>query len=189
LKVDAGTDTGISLEVDHPTQVGADLIAGAAGAYALVKGQCIVVDFGTATTVMAVEPPGVLAGGAICAGLKVSAEALTGKAAQLQNIPLEMPASVMGKNTVECMQSGLVSGHLSMIEGLIERMKSELGPARVVATGGLLPILAPHTTIFDFTEPTLILDGLRLIAERQKNMRRDVKRSDTNTSLPNLSVS
>jgi type III pantothenate kinase len=167
LRVGAGIETGISFEVDHPAQVGADLIAGAAGAYALVKGRCIVVDFGTATTVMAVEDPGVFTGGVICAGLKVSAEALTVKAAQLQNIPLEMPASVMGKNTIECMQSGLIRGHLCMIEGLIERMKAELGPAQVIATGGLLPVLASHTAIFDYTEPTLILDGLRLIAEKQ----------------------
>ncbi len=167
LKVGAGIETGISLNVDHPAQVGADLIAGAAGAYALVKERCIMVDFGTATTVMMAEPPGILIGGAICAGLNVSAEALTGKAAQLQDIPLEMPASVVGKNTVECMQSGLIRGHLCMIEGLIERMKSEHGPARVIATGGLLPVLAPHTAVFDYTEPTLILDGLRLIAEKQ----------------------
>lgn len=161
------TETGIRLAADHPERVGTDLIADAAGAYALINDTCIVVDFGTATTVMAVENPGVLGGVAICAGLKVSVESLVGKTAQLQDIPLEIPSSPMGKNTVEAMQAGLVMGHLCMVEGLIDRMKKELGNAPVVATGGLVSLFAPRTNHFDFVEPNLTLNGLRYIAEQQ----------------------
>lgn len=160
------TDTGITLGADHPERVGADLIANAAGGYALVNDDCIVVDFGTATTVMAVENPGKLTGVAICAGLKVSVEALVGKTAQLQDIPLEIPASPLGKNTVEAMQSGLVLGHLCMVEGLIGRIKKEKNMRRVIATGGLASLFASHTDAFDYVEPTLTLDGLRIISER-----------------------
>lgn len=161
------TDTGITLAAEHPEKVGADLIADAAGAYGLVQDTCIVVDFGTATTVMSIEKPGVLVGGAICAGLKVSVEALIGKTAQLQDIPLEIPESPLGKNTIEAMQSGLVLGHLCMVEGLVDRMKAELGSVKVVATGGLVSLFKPHTNHFDYVEPMLTLDGLRIIAERQ----------------------
>lgn len=161
------TDTGIQLMADHPERVGTDLIADAAGAYHLVDDTCIVVDFGTATTVMAVENPGVLSGVAICSGLKVSVEALVGKTAQLQDIPLEIPSTTLGKNTAEAMQAGLVLGHLCMVEGLIDRIKKEVGAVKVVATGGLVPIFAPETNHFDYIKSTLTLDGLRLIAERQ----------------------
>jgi type III pantothenate kinase len=164
--LNAKTDTGIMLETDHPERVGSDLIADAAGAYALVQDTCIVVDFGTATTVMAVEKPGKLTGVAICAGLEASIEALVGKAAQLQDIPLELPPSPIGKNTVQAMQAGLVLGHICMVEGLIDRMKHELGPAKVVGTGGLVSLLSPHTDHFDRVEPMLTLDGLLIITER-----------------------
>lgn len=163
------TDTGITLGAAHPERVGADLIADAVGGYALVNDDCIVIDFGTATTVMAVENPGKLTGVAICAGLKVSVEALIGKTAQLQDIPLKIPASPLGKNTVEAMQSGLVLGHLCMVEGLIDRIRKEKNVRGVIATGGLVPLFAAHTDAFDYVEPTLTLDGLRLIAERQES--------------------
>jgi type III pantothenate kinase len=169
LLLNAQTDTGISLKAEHPERVGADLIADAVGAYGLIKDTCIVVDFGTATTLIAVEKPGILSGAAICAGLNVSIEALVGKTAQLQGIPLEIPASSLGNNTVKAMQSGLILGHLCMVEGLIDRMKAELGPAKVAATGGLVSLLAPHTEHFDYVEPMLTLDGLRIIAERNSD--------------------
>lgn len=165
--LNARTDTGIRLAAEHPERVGADLIADAAGAYALVEDTCIVVDLGTATTLMAIEHPGVLIGGAICAGLRVSVDSLVEKTAQLQSIPLEIPASAIGRNTEKAMQSGLVLGHLCMVEGLIDRQRDELGPAPVVATGGLVSLLASETDYFDYVEPMLTLDGLRIIAERQ----------------------
>ncbi len=165
--LDATFDLGIVVQTDHPEKVGTDLIADAAGAYHLVRDNCVVVDFGTATTIIAVEKPGALTGAAICAGLKASKEALAGKTAQLFDVPLEPPSSVLGKNTIEAMQSGLVLGHIAMVEGLVERMKKKTGPAKVVATGGLVEMLAPLTDLFDFVEPMLTLDGLRLIAEQQ----------------------
>lgn len=159
-------NTGIKIEAEEPEKVGADLIADAAGAYHLTQANSIVVDFGTATTIMAIEKPGVLSGVAICAGLKSTNKSLVGDAAQLFDVPLEPPSSVLGKNTTEAMQSGIVLGHIAMVEGLIERMKREVKSTKVIATGGLVEMLAPLTESFDYIEPTLTLDGMRFILER-----------------------
>lgn len=169
LVLNGTLDTGIKITTTSPKTIGADLIAGVVGAYEMFEDDCIVVDFGTATTLMAVKKPGELAGGAICAGLKVTIDALVGKAAQLSQIPLEPPSNVIGRNTQASMQSGLVLGHLCMVEGLIDRMKEELGSptAKVVATGGLSEKIGPHTDYFDVIDPMLTLDGLRIIMERQ----------------------
>ncbi len=168
LILNGEVDTGLTIKRVNRKSVGADLIAGAVGAYDLFEDDCIVVDFGTATTVMAVQNPGELIGGSICAGLKVTIDALVGKTAQLSQIPLEPPKQVIGGSTMEAMQSGLVLGHLCMIEGLIDRMKKQLGgSAKVVATGGLSNQIAEHTNYFDVIDPMLTLDGLRLIMERQ----------------------
>lgn len=161
-------ETGIIINTESPETVGGDLIADAVGAYAVFKDNCIVVDFGTATTLMAVQNPGELIGGAICAGVKVTIDALVGKAAQLAQISLEPPPQVIGGNTMEAMQSGLVLGHICMIEGLIDRMKKQLGePVKVIATGGLSEEVGTHTDYFDEIDPMLTLDGLRLIMKRQ----------------------
>lgn len=170
LIVNGKVKTGIRVKTASPESVGADLIADAVGAYELFQDDCIVVDFGTATTVMAVQKPGELIGGSICAGLKVTIDALVGKAAQLSQIPLEPPPRVIGRNTHEAMQSGLVLGHLCMIEGLINRMKKQLGSdsVKVIATGGLSKKVGAHTDYFDVIDPMLTLDGLRLVMERQR---------------------
>lgn len=170
LILNGKVETGIKVNTQSPQTVGADLIADAVGAYDVFKDNCIVVDFGTATTVFAVKKPGELIGGAICAGLKVTIDALVEKAAQLSQIPLEPPPNVVGKNTVEAMQSGLVLGHICMIEGLIDRMKKQLGTnlVNVVATGGLSEKVGAHTDYFDVIDPMLTLNGLRLIMERQE---------------------
>lgn len=160
-------ETGLTINTQSSETVGADLIADAVGAYEYFKDNCIVVDFGTATTVMAVQNPGELIGGSICAGLKVTVDALVGKAAQLSQIPLEPPPNVVGKNTVEAMQSGLVLGHICMVEGLINQMRKEMGSAKVIATGGLSEKMGAHTDYFDVIDPMLTLNGLRLIMERQ----------------------
>lgn len=162
------TETGIVLETERPEEVGPDLIAGAVGAYERVRDTCIVVDFGTATTLMAIKNPGVLTGGAICAGLRITADALINSAELLDDIPLKPPSNVLAKETVGALQSGLVLGHVAMVEGLISRIKEELGPAKVVATGGLVETLAPHTDCFDIVDPLLTLEGLRIIGKRQK---------------------
>lgn len=168
LILNGDVKTGIKVNTESPDTVGADLIADAVGAYEVFDDNCIVVDFGTATTLMAVKNPGKLIGGAICAGVKVTIDALVGKAAQLSQIPLEPPSQVIGGNTMEAMQSGLVLGHICMIEGLIERMKKQLGePVKVIATGGLSEEVGTYTDYFDEIDPMLTLDGLRLIMERQ----------------------
>lgn len=159
--------TGITVKTKQPERVGADLIADAVGAYDVFQDNCIVVDFGTATTLAAVKKPGELIGVSICAGLKVTIDALVGKAAQLSQIPLEPPQEVIGKNTMEAMQSGLVLGHICMIEGLIDRMRKQMGSAKIIATGGLSEKIGPHTDYFDVVDPMLTLNGLRLIMERQ----------------------
>lgn len=159
------TDTGISLEADNPKEIGPDLIAGAVGGYYKVQDTCIVVDFGTATTLIAIQEPGRLTGGVICAGLRITVDALVSKTALLGDIPLKAPARVLAHDTVEAMQSGLVLGHACMVEGLIGRIKEEIGEAKVVATGGLAETLAPHVASFDLVEPLLTLDGMRYICE------------------------
>lgn len=164
--LDASFNLGISIQTKQPEKVGTDLIADAEAAYHLIQDRCIVVDFGTATTVMAINEKGNLLGVAICTGLRGAKQALTG-AAQLFDVPLQAPPSVLGGNTIEAMQSGLVVGHVAMVEGLVARMRKEMGSAQVIATGGFAERLDPLTDLFDVTEPLLTLDGLRLIAERQ----------------------
>jgi len=169
LVLNGKVKTGIEVKTASPQSVGADLIADAVGAYEVFKDNCIVVDFGTATTLMVVRNPGELIGGSICAGLKVTIDALVGKAAQLSQIPLEPSPDVIGKNTMEAMQSGLVLGHLCMVEGLITRMKGQLesDSVKVIATGGLAEKVSVHTNYFDVVDPMLTLDGLRVIMDRQ----------------------
>jgi type III pantothenate kinase len=160
------TDTGISLEADNPKEIGPDLIAGAVGGFYKAKNTCIVIDFGTATTLIAVKSPGRLIGGVICAGLKITHDALVNKTVLLGDISLKAPENVLAHGTVEAMQSGLVLGHACMVEGLISRIKNEIGEAKVIATGGLAEALAPHVESFDLVEPLLPLDGMRYICEK-----------------------
>ncbi|MFH5833966.1 type III pantothenate kinase [Halalkalibaculum sp. DA384] len=169
LVLDGTLDTGIAVPGRDPKSIGADLLADAVAAYQHFGTTCIVVDFGSATTVMAVDEPGVLLGGAIGSGLKITTDALVERTAQLTQIPLEPPQKAIGGNTVEAMKSGLVLGHLCMVEGLIDRMRNELGkPARVIATGGLSSTIAPYTEYFDALDPMLTLNGMRIVAERVK---------------------
>jgi type III pantothenate kinase len=176
LLLGPGLDTGLVIKTDQPESVGTDLIANAVAGYDRFKGNCIVVNFGTATTLTAVAAPNVPGGSgagefrgvSIAAGLAVTANALVSGAAQLAHVPLDAPPSVIGTNTRHSMQSGLVLGHVAMVEGLIDRIRQELPGARVVATGGLAPILAPLTGHFDAVDPMLTLEGLRLVANRQE---------------------
>lgn len=163
------TDTGLKIGVNPSDTIGSDLIANAVAAWNRFKTNCIVIDFGTATTIMAVKEPGIIAGGAIAAGLGVTMRALVGNTAQLSEVPMEPPTSVVGTNTRSAMQSGLFIGHICMIEGLVDRLKRELhGRVKVIATGGLSEVIGPHTTCFDEVNSWLTLDGLRIIANRKK---------------------
>lgn len=158
-----GVNTGIEVQTDNPSSVGSDLIADAMAAYTYYQSNCIVLDFGTATTISAVATPGVLLGTVIAAGLEVTVDALVGRTAQLPQIELVAPPHIIGKNTIHSMQAGLVIGHVAMIEGIVKRIRAELDDAKVVATGGLSSVLAPLTDCFDRVDINLTLEGLRLI--------------------------
>jgi type III pantothenate kinase len=165
--VEPGTKTGIPILTDNPKEVGADRIVNALAAFTRYGGPCIVVDFGTATTYDAVSERGEYLGGAIAPGVQVSAAALFSATARLTRVELAEPRAVVGKNTVESLQSGLLYGTAAEVEGVVERIEKELGGhAVVVATGGLAAVIVPLTDAIDHHDPWLTLEGLRLIYER-----------------------
>lgn len=166
LVVDAGIKTGIKIRYEDPKAVGADRVCDAVAVMKLYSGPACVVDFGTATTFNAVTKDGEYLGGAITAGINLAAEALYTRAAKLPRIDLQVPPSVIGRNTVHAMQSGLLFGYVSMVEGMVNRFRSELGgDMKVVATGGLAEVVAKETKVIDIIAPWLTLEGLRLIWE------------------------
>jgi type III pantothenate kinase len=161
---------GMPILIDNPNEVGADRVANGIAAFAgYSKGlPLIVVDFGTATTFDAVSAKGEYLGGIICPGPNVSAEALFQRAARLPRIDVRKPPRVIGTNTIAAMQSGLFWGYVDMVEGLLRRMKSELGgAATVLATGGLAAVVAPESVLIEHVDQDLTLHGLRLVWERQ----------------------
>lgn len=165
--VEPGIKTGISVTTDNPKEVGADRIVNALAAFARYGGPCIVVDFGTATTYDAVSENGEYLGGAIAPGIQVSATGLFSATARLTRVELKAPRSVVGKNTVESLQSGLVFGTAAEVDGMVERMQKELGGgAAVVATGGLAGPVLPECHSVQHHDPWLTLEGLRLIFDR-----------------------
>ena len=166
LVVDAGIKTGIKIRYEDPRAVGADRVCDAVAVMKLYGGPACVVDFGTATTFNALTKDGEYLGGAITAGINLAAEALYTRAAKLPRIDLQMPPSVIGRNTIHAMQSGLLFGYVSMVEGMVARFRSELGgDMKVIATGGLAEVVAKETKVIDVIAPWLTLDGLRLIWE------------------------
>ncbi|MFH8619846.1 type III pantothenate kinase [Streptomyces sp. NPDC017979] len=169
--VEPGVKTGVPVLTDHPKEVGADRIINAVAAVDLYGGPAIVVDFGTATTFDAVSARGEYVGGVIAPGIEISVDALGVKGAQLRKIELARPRSVIGKNTVEAMQSGIVYGFAGQVDGVVRRMKQELAPEEpdevtVIATGGLAPMVLGESSEIDEHEPWLTLVGLRLVYER-----------------------
>ena len=164
LVVDAGVKTGIRVRYDDPKAVGADRVCDAVAVMKLYGGPACVVDFGTATTFNAITKDGDYLGGAITAGVNLAAEALYTHAAKLPNMDLQRPPSVIGRNTVHAMQSGLLFGYVSMVEGMVTRFRSELGSdMKVIATGGLAEIIAKETSVIQIIAPWLTLDGLKII--------------------------
>jgi type III pantothenate kinase len=158
--------TGITIRYDNPREVGADRIVNAAAAYKFYGGPVIIVDFGTATTFCAVTKDGEYLGGAICPGIKISAEALFQRASKLPRVELVKPARIIGGDTVTAMQSGIIYGYAGLVDGIVERMKKELSlEARVVATGGLAELVSSETRNFLEVKADLTLDGLRLLYE------------------------
>lgn len=168
--VEPGVKTGVPILVDNPKEVGADRIMNALAAHYLYEGPVIVVDFGTATSFDAVSAKGEFLGGAIAPGIEISVEALGMRGAQLRKIELTKPRSVIGKNTVECMQSGILYGFAGQVDGVVHRMAEEMADdpdeVTVVATGGLAALVLDESEVVDEHEPWLTLIGLRLVYER-----------------------
>jgi len=164
LVVDAGVKTGVRIRYEDPRAVGADRIVDAAAVQALYKGPACVVDFGTATTFDAISAEGDYLGGAIAPGIGIAAEALFLRTAKLPRVDLQRPPNVIGRNTTHAMQSGLLFGYVSLVEGMVARFQVELGSAmKVIATGGLAEIVAKETNVIDIIAPWLTLDGLRIV--------------------------
>ncbi len=164
-------DYAIDIDVDQPGSLGADRAVNAVAAHDKYNGDLIIVDFGTATTFDVIDFRGAYKGGIIAPGINLSLDALVGNTAMLPRIAIEAPKSnsVIGTNTEDQMLIGVFWGYVAMMEGLIARMRAEIGrPAKVVATGGLAVLFNDHTDIFDAVDPDLMLDGLAILAERAK---------------------
>lgn len=186
-----GVKSGISILYDNPREVGADRIANAAGAYDLCQSACIVVDFGTGTTFDAISDKGEYLGGAIAPGVEVSLDALVGRAAALRAVDLTEPRSVIGKSTVESIQSGVLYGYAAQVDGICDLFTAEMqgafpqsaasepaaeptaspaaaGEVKILATGGIADNIVPFTSSIKKTEPWLTLHGLRIIWEKNQ---------------------
>ncbi|HHV60162.1 MAG TPA: type III pantothenate kinase [Clostridiaceae bacterium] len=165
-----GVKTGINIKVENPKEVGTDIIANAVAAFELYGGPVIVVDFGTATTFSAISRKGDFIGTVLCPGIKVSAEALFQKAAKLLRVDLYKPSSVLGRNTVSSLQSGIINGYAGQVEHIIELIKNEMGESdvKVVATGGFSRIISDECKSIDMVNDHLTLEGLRIIYEKNK---------------------
>jgi type III pantothenate kinase len=164
--VDAGVKTGVRVKYDDPKGVGADRVVDAAAVQKLYGGPACIVDLGTGTTFDAISAEGDYLGGAIAPGLGIAADALFQRTAKLPKVDLQRPPSVIGRNTVNAIQSGLIFGYVGLVEGMVARFRAELGPAmKVIATGGLANVLAEETKVFDIIAPWLTLDGLKIVWE------------------------
>ena len=168
LMVGAGVKTGVDIRIDDPSTLGADLACGAAAAKELYPLPCIVIDLGTATKVFAVDKNGAMIGGIIAPGVKISLEALAGKAASLPMISLDGHAPVIGKNTVDCMRSGVLYGHAGMLDSFIDRFQEQLGEATVVATGGFIHVLKDYCRHEFIVDTRLVMEGMRIIYNKNK---------------------
>lgn len=165
--VSASLDLGMAIHYRDPGAVGADRLCNAVAGFAKYGGPLIIIDFGTATTYDVISRTGDYLGGVITLGLESAAAELHRRAARLPKIELRFPRTLIGRDTVASMQAGIMYGTVDAVEGTVRRIREELGePARVIATGGLSAVVAEHTVIIEALEPSLVLDGIRLICER-----------------------
>ncbi len=170
LFVDHTTDTGLKILYDSPSELGADRIVDAVAAVTKYGAPCIVVDFGTATTFNAVNEAREYLGGAIAPGVMVAAEALFSRAAKLPRVEIKKPEKVIGTSTVGAMQSGLYYGYAGLVDRVLAQMIAEMGSKpRVIATGGLAPVIANASRFIEKVDETLTLDGLRFVYERSQH--------------------
>lgn len=169
MLVGSGMKTGLNIIMDNPKTVGSDMIVDAVAAIKDYPCPIIIIDMGTATTMSVVDPSGNYIGGVILPGLKVSLDSLSGKAAQLPYISLDVPGKIIGKNTIDCMRSGIMYGNAAMIDGIIDRMEEELGmKASIVATGGLSKFITPLCRHQITYEDDLLLKGLLILYNKNK---------------------
>jgi type III pantothenate kinase len=165
--VEPGTRTGVPLAIDNPKEVGADRVVNTLAAYTRYGGPAVVVDFGTSTNFDVISARGEFLGGVLAPGIEISMEALAARAAQLRMVELVKPARVVGKNTVECLQSGVVYGFAGQVDTIVRAIVGEIGtPTAVVATGGLAPVVLSECTTVTHHEPMLTLLGLQMIYAR-----------------------
>jgi type III pantothenate kinase len=165
--VEPGVKTGVQLAIDNPKEVGADRVVNTLAAHALYGGPSIVVDFGTTTNFDLISAKGEFLGGAFAPGIEISFDALAARAAQLRKVEPTKPRSVIGKNTVECLQAGLYFGFAGQVDRIVERMIEEIGPVRaVIATGGLAWLVKDECRTITAHEPMITLIGLRMVYER-----------------------
>lgn len=167
--IEPGIKTGVPVLIDNPKEVGADRIANSLAAFSRHGGPCVVVDFGTSTNFDVVSEKGEFLGGALAPGIEISLEALANRAAQLRKVELSKPRSVIGKGTVEALQSGALYGFTGQVDGIIRRIVDEIGPLKaVIATGGLAGIVVEESETITHHEPDLTLEGLRLVFEKNR---------------------
>jgi type III pantothenate kinase len=169
--VEPGVKTGVPLLIDNPREVGGDRVINTLAAHHLHSTACIVVDFGTSTNIDVISAKGEFLGGVFAPGIEISIDALAARAAQLRKVEVVRPRSVIGKNTVECLQSGILYGFAGQVDGLVRRIVTELrhteaGPVAVIATGGLAPLVLAEAETIEHHVPDLTLLGLRLVYER-----------------------
>lgn len=186
IVVESGVKTGLIVKYDNPKQVGADRIVNAVAAYNKYGGPLIIIDFGTATTFCAVSDKAEYFGGSIAPGLKISSEALFMQTSKLPKVELEEPGHTICRNTIQSMQSGLIYGHMGMVEYMVRVMREELEELTgtdkkitVVATGGLATMISSGVECIDVVDRMLTLDGLRIIYGKNKNLRRRTHKKET----------
>lgn len=170
ITVGPGIKTGISIKTENPAGVGADRIVDAAGAYYIYGGPCLVIDFGTATTFDYINEKGEFLYGVTAPGLEITSQALSNMAAQLPEIAIKKPDTILAKNTIQSMQAGVVYGYIGLTEYIIRQMKKEIGvPMHVIATGGLGRLISKETEEIEVYDADLTFKGLKLIYQRQLN--------------------